>query len=258
MILNRFGNKRAIAQNIIKHFPKHKTYIEPFFGAGGIFFNKPKAEYNLLNDLDSEIFNLYRVLRLRPQKFKKELNLIPITEDLLKYWNNKFWEGNKPKDCLLRAVRFIFLSNFTFMGDKHTLRAESAQGFKKIILNRIEPTLEFLGDTIILKKDYKKFLKSISVKNAKECFIYCDPLYIGTKMYNNNKWEVTDFTELLDFLIAFGIRFAVSEFDNEEVIIEAKKRCLNIIKIGERKNLKNRRNEVLITNYSNRDLFNNN
>ena len=131
MILNRFGNKRAIAQDIIKHFPVHKTYIEPFFGAGGIFFNKPKSEYNLLNDLDSEIFNLYNVLRIRPQKFKKELNLLPISEDLLKHWNNKLWEGNKQNDCVLRAVRFIFLSNFTFMGDKQTLRSESTQCFKK-------------------------------------------------------------------------------------------------------------------------------
>ena len=35
-----------------------KIYIEPFFGAGGMFFNKRKAKYNVLNDLDSEIFNL--------------------------------------------------------------------------------------------------------------------------------------------------------------------------------------------------------
>ncbi|HBZ37548.1 MAG TPA: restriction endonuclease subunit M, partial [Balneola sp.] len=41
MILTRLGNKRALADKIIPFFPKHELYIEPFFGAGGMFFSKP-------------------------------------------------------------------------------------------------------------------------------------------------------------------------------------------------------------------------
>ena len=59
MILRRLGNKQAIAQDIIKYFPEHKAYIEPFFGAGGMFFNKPKAKYNIVNDIDSEAAKRY-------------------------------------------------------------------------------------------------------------------------------------------------------------------------------------------------------
>ena len=41
---------------------------------------------------------------------------------------------------------------------------------------------------------------------------------------------------------------AMSEFDNDHLIIEqAQKRGLNIIYIGERQNLSNRRTEILIT-----------
>jgi DNA adenine methylase len=50
MILRRLGNKSKIASEIYRHFPPHRTYVEPFFGAGGMFFNKPKAKYNILND----------------------------------------------------------------------------------------------------------------------------------------------------------------------------------------------------------------
>ena len=46
MMLNRKGAKTKIAKDIQKHFPKHSAYIEPFFGAGGMYFNKPKAKYN--------------------------------------------------------------------------------------------------------------------------------------------------------------------------------------------------------------------
>jgi len=49
MILNRLGNKTRIAKDIIQHFPQHRTFIDMFFGAGGIFFNKPLADYNFCN-----------------------------------------------------------------------------------------------------------------------------------------------------------------------------------------------------------------
>ena len=46
MILNRLGNKAKIAEKIQKQFPPHDIYMEMFFGAGGMYFNKPKSKYN--------------------------------------------------------------------------------------------------------------------------------------------------------------------------------------------------------------------
>ena len=40
---------------------------------------------------------------------------------------------------------------------------------------------------------------------------------------------------------------AISEFDNPKILEMSK--GLNVYQIGERKNLKNRRSEILITNY---------
>ena len=59
MILRRRGNKKEIASLIQKHFPPHKIYIELFFGAGGMFFNKPVVRYNFINDIDNDVFNLW-------------------------------------------------------------------------------------------------------------------------------------------------------------------------------------------------------
>ena len=33
------------------------------------FFSKPKAKYNILNDIDSEVFNFFQVISLRKQEF---------------------------------------------------------------------------------------------------------------------------------------------------------------------------------------------
>jgi len=86
MILRRLGNKKKIARKIQSYFPKHKIYIEPFFGAGGMFFNKPKAKYNIVNDLDSDVFNLFQVVMNQKEELEKAFYMMPIHRELLEYW----------------------------------------------------------------------------------------------------------------------------------------------------------------------------
>ena len=62
-MLRRVGNKARIAHKIVPLFPPHTHYIELFFGAGGLYFNKPPAKYNFCNDLDSEVFNFWQVYK---------------------------------------------------------------------------------------------------------------------------------------------------------------------------------------------------
>ena len=78
MILRRLGNKKKIAKQIQSYFPKHKIYIEPFFGAGGMFFNKPKAKYNIVNDLDSDVFNLFQVVMNQKEELESHCLLLQI------------------------------------------------------------------------------------------------------------------------------------------------------------------------------------
>ena len=86
MILRRLGNKNKIAKEIQKHFPPHKIYIEPFFGAGGMFFNKPKAKYNIVNDMDSDVFNLFQVVMNQKEELLNYLELMPYDQNLFEYW----------------------------------------------------------------------------------------------------------------------------------------------------------------------------
>ena len=111
MILNRMGNKTRISKEIIKQFPNHSIYIEPFFGAGGMFFNKPKVKYNIVNDLDSDVFNLFNVVSNDTEKLKEEYFKMPVHSDLFNYWKE-----NKETEPIKKALRFLMLSNFTFNG----------------------------------------------------------------------------------------------------------------------------------------------
>jgi len=247
MILRRLGNKQAIAAEIQKHFPEHRFYVEPFFGAGGMFFNKPKVEYNLLNDLDDNVFNLFQVLLNSKQDFKDLIYKMPINSTLLKYWKK-----NEETEPIKKALRFIFLSNYTYLGKGDTVKFGLGENSQKLVYDKIDVTYDLFYGTLFTNFDFRKLFKSFQIRadvSKDKVLIYCDPPYLGTNDNYSNSFSEQDSIDLFDCLQATGCKFAMSEFDNEFILNQAKERCLNVIVIGERKNLKNRRTEILITNY---------
>lgn len=254
MILRRLGNKKKIAKEIQKHFPPHKIYIEPFFGAGGMFFNKPKAKYNIVNDLDSDVYNLFQVVMNQKEELEKAFHMMPIHSDLLDYWKQ-----NEETEPIKKALRFLFLSNFTIMGSGNGIRIGASGGTNKNIVNEnLQETFELLKNVQLNNCDFKIFLNSISFDDRKnptetnESFIYCDPPYLETNDNYSNRFTEEQSEQLFNTLEETRCKFAMSEFDHSFILEQAKKRGLNVIIIGERQNLKNRRTEILITNYENR------
>ena len=255
MILRRLGNKQAIASEIQKYFPEHRFYVEPFFGAGGMFFNKPKAKYNILNDLDSDVCNLFQVVINEKENLKKLFYSMPVHSDLLDYWKK-----NEETEPIKKALRFLFISNFTLNGTGTAVRHQVSGGaggvkdFKDDFEFELEATNKMLYDCNFTNFDFRKFLSKLGFQkdgrnDEDKTFIYCDPPYLGTNDNYSNSFTEKDSIDLFDCLQATGCKFAMSEFDNEFILNQVKERGLNVIIIGERKNLKNRRTEILITNY---------
>ena len=256
MILRRLGNKKKIAKEIQKYFPEHKIYIEPFFGAGGMFFNKPKAKYNIVNDLDSDVFNLFQVVMNQKEELERAFYLMPIHSDLLNYWKQ-----NKETEPIKKALRFLLMSNFTYLGKMCTLLfGGSRYTGKKEYFELINKTFDFLFDVQINNKDFKDFLKNISLDDrsgkgeTEKTFIYSDPPYLQTDDNYSNSFKESDSFKLFEALEKTGCKFAYSEFNHPFIIQQAKERNLNVHIIGERQNLKNRRTEILVTNYENNQL----
>lgn len=248
MILRRLGNKSKIAEKIQAYIPPPSVcgiWIEPFFGAGGMFFNlNEKRQYNIVNDNDTEVFNLYKVLRDNPVALRKALEQMPVDETLFKEWKTK-----KEKTPLMQAVRFLFLSNFGYKGKADTLHF-GASNSKKIMLSNIEPTLRALENVQIANADFKVFLKTKIARIPKHRgFIYADPPYLGTTNDYETDFKEKDSKDLFEALTKTKMRWAMSEFDHPFILAEAKRRKLEVVKIGERRNISNRRTEILIVNY---------
>ena len=245
MILRRLGNKQAIAHKIIPHFPEHKIYIEPFFGAGGMFFNKPKAKYNIVNDLDSDVFNLFMVVMNQKEELEKAFYMMPIHSDLLDYWKK-----NEETEPIKKALRFLFLSNFTFMGKPNNIKF-GTENPKNNMYHYLEKTSELINDVQFLNCDFRNVFSKIQIRDIEDLFIFSDPPYLNTDDNYSNSFTEQDSIDLFNCLQETGCKWAMSEFNNPFILQQAKERNLNVHIIGERQNLKNRRTEILITNYKN-------
>lgn len=256
MLLRRLGNKKMVvkATNILDYFPKHDLFIDMFFGAGGLFFSKPKSKYNICNDRDSDVFNLFNVISNHKNELEEAFYNMPVHEDLF-----NFWRKNKETEPIKRAIRFLMLSNFGFLGKSEILRFELGKT-KSILLENIDKTSKFIFDVQFMNADFRDVIPKIHFrhKERNRVFIYADPPYLGTA---NNYADDCQFTQkdtedLFETLVNSGIKFAISEFDNPIILNLAKNYNLNVINLGERKNLGNRRNEILVCNYQTSNLFN--
>ena len=60
-------------------FPKEvPRYIDVFGGSGSVLLGKPKSKFEVFNDVDGELVNLFHCIRDRFEEFLVELNLFPL------------------------------------------------------------------------------------------------------------------------------------------------------------------------------------
>ena len=72
-VLKWVGGKRQLLNDIIPMIPKNcSTYVEPFIGGGAVLFElQPKKA--IINDFNSELINVYTVIRDYSEELIKEL-----------------------------------------------------------------------------------------------------------------------------------------------------------------------------------------
>ena len=67
------GGKRRLADRILPFFDNtHRCYVEPFAGGAALFFAKVPSEAEVLNDINGELINLYRVVQHHLEEFVRQ------------------------------------------------------------------------------------------------------------------------------------------------------------------------------------------
>lgn len=230
------------ADLIIPLFPQHKIYVEPFFGAGAIFWKKELAKYNFINDIDSFIYELWYTLQKKENidKLIKEINELLIYEKILKEQNSL-----ASKVLLLSTTLFVKGSSILTCPSNHKkILLEDLEKFKNIYFKKLE-------NASIFNKDVFLFLNSITFNDNDSCFIYCDPPYAGTNtgLKSNKNWKKEDLKKLIELLLEKKVLFAISEYESEFIKELANTYGLHINHIRDSLFYKNNSVEILLTNY---------
>lgn len=88
------GGKKVLRPHIVPMIPGDiSTYVEPFFGGGAVYFAREKwAPCEVINDINDDIINLYRVVKQYGEKFAREFNFVCSSRTLF----NKLRESTPP------------------------------------------------------------------------------------------------------------------------------------------------------------------
>ena len=105
------GGKRKMAEHIMPLFPEHQCYVEPFCGAAALFFLKPPSDVEVLNDINGDLINLYRVVKHHLEELYKQFKWVLTSRE------NWDWMQMTPVETLTdvqRAARFLYLQKLAF------------------------------------------------------------------------------------------------------------------------------------------------
>ena len=217
-VLKYPGSKTRIAKWICAYIPPHEVYLEPFFGGGGVFFNKIPARLETINDISAEVYNYFKVLRDDTDKLIKVLELTPYSRD---EYNNSFIDS---ADSVERARRFAVRCCQGF-GCSNRYKNGFRSGIGKnsprttTFWNNFPKTLELASKRLLEAQiENQDALKLIERYNKEEVFIYCDPPYpLDTRKNYLYEYEMTEeeHVKLLDSLKTHKGKVMISSYENE-------------------------------------------
>jgi DNA adenine methylase len=181
-IIPWIGGKRRLADHLIPRFPKHECYVEVFAGGAALYFLRPPAAVEVINDINGDLINLYRVVQHHLEEFVRQFKWALTSRQVFK------WLQDTPPETLTdiqRAARFYYLQQNCF-GAKIESQSFGTATTSPPGLNllRLEETLSAahlrLAATFIERLDWKA---CIDRYDRPHTLFYLDPPYWETEGY---------------------------------------------------------------------------
>lgn len=215
------GSKWRLAEQIVSLFPKHHSYLEPFFGSGAVLFSKPRSNIETVNDLDGDVANLFQCIQKDPEKLSRMVYFTPFSRQI---YNESY--NSIPSDPYEKAVWFLIRCNMGYgyrtngykVGWKRDVqgreRAYAAKDWSSLPGRVFEAAERLRGVQI----ECMDAVKLIGQYNHKNVLIYCDPPYIlSSRTGKQYKHEMSDadHERLLQALLQHKGSVLISGYDNE-------------------------------------------
>lgn len=243
------GGKNRLAKQIIQIFPKHKTYVEAFAGGARVLFSKEPSPVEVLNDLDGEIVNFFRVCQLHYEELLRYLRFMLASR---KWFELLRGTGPEGLTDIQRAARHLYLLKNSFASmvrhPNYHWHVVQPPGFNPERLPElIESAHKRLERVQIECLPYEEVLSHF---DSKDTLFYCDPPYFGKKLYRHN-FTTQDFEKFAERLGKLRGRFVVSLNDVPEVRALFRRFHIRDVELAytAQKKAGKKYPEVLITNF---------
>lgn len=244
----RMGGKSRLRKKIIERIPEHTCYIEPFFGAGWVYFGKEPSKVEVINDVDKELINMFRMIKYHAPEIERMLEYEFSGRDMFEEYKHCTVEYLTE---IQRAVRFIYLISQSFAGKGETYgygttSKPAPQIFYQGVLGDIKGRLR---NTYVENKSFEDIIKRYDRAHS---FFFCDPPYFETAGYGS-EFGQKEHLLLRDTLAKIKGKFMVTINDHEQVREWYKDFNIEEVKVtysvAKEQKARKEYSELIITNY---------
>ncbi|MDO4419029.1 MAG: DNA adenine methylase [Ruminococcus sp.] len=214
----RYPGGKFYAINLLEPFwdsVEHTEYREPLAGGATVFFAKPKATKNWLNDLDSELMICYQSMQNPDSRARMALELANETA------TKERWKeilNTQPKDNYEIGKRYYFLNRTSFSGKL----VSPAWGYRpKRSLpperwgERIIPCGKYLENVKLTNIDFSEVIRA----DGKDVLLYVDPPYFLPPKHKHYRFgfDLKDHIRLANELKNTNHKFFLTYDDCQEI-----------------------------------------
>jgi DNA adenine methylase len=204
------GGKSKLATQIIERMPVHTAYVEVFAGAAWVLFSKEPSKVEIINDINSELVNFYRVVKHHRPAFIEQLDGQLIARDEFRRFLCT------PADVLTdiqRAARFYYVSKMSFGARVYSPSfGVAATGAPRLNLTTLDADIASaearLKRVFVENLPYETVLTRFDKSGT---LFYIDPPYWGCEGdYGRNIFGRDDFSKLASLLASLKGKFILS------------------------------------------------
>lgn len=200
------GAKWSRAGWIIPYFPRFRTYVEPYFGSGAVFFSLPEVpEYAVLNDKSKSVVNLFEMIRTRGPELCAMVELTPWARD---EYDASFQQTGDPLEDARRFLVRCWQAHGTRLNGKTGWRNRGSDdgGMTYSLWNqvpeRIAVVIEKLKYAEIENREALEIIERYS--DDEDALMYVDPPYmLSTRngaLYEHEMVHDQEHIDMLDVL----------------------------------------------------------
>jgi len=211
------GGKSRLAEKVVSFIPSHECYCEVFAGAAWVLFKKDPSKAEIINDINSELTTLYRVVQNHLEEFVRYFKWALVSRD---EFDRVMRESPETLTDIQRAARFFYIIKTSFGSKIHMNHFGVApSGPPRLNLLRIEEDLSAahmrLARVYIENLHYDKLIKR---HDRPTTLFYVDPPYYGCENdYGQGIFSREDFALLKDTLAGIKGKFIMSINDVKDI-----------------------------------------